>query len=85
MKVKYVGQFDEVEIAVTGQVCKQGETVDVPDEVAGQPPSTKHEKGDDGKTVEVEDPGEGLLAQPANWEPAATKAKAKSAESADKE
>lgn len=33
MRVKYVGPHAEVEIAATGDFCKAGETVKVPDEV----------------------------------------------------
>lgn len=33
MKVKYVGPYDEVDIAAAGLSCKQGETVEVDDEL----------------------------------------------------
>jgi len=56
--VTYVGGFaGGVEIAETGQLVGQSETVEVDDTVAGTAPS-----GDD--------LGSGLLAQPANWAPA---------------
>lgn len=56
-------------IAATGQSCPFGETVDVPDEVAGRPPSgTPGTKG--------YDPGEGLLAQTDVWQSAAGPAQA---------
>lgn len=62
-KIKYVGVHDEVEIADIGAVCKQGGTVDVPAELAGKPPTK-------------DDPGEGLLAQPDNWQPVTSGKKA---------
>lgn len=34
MKLKYVGPFDQVEIAATGQWVEQGKTVEVEDAVA---------------------------------------------------
>lgn len=61
--VTYVGPHDEVEFFV-GEIirtAKQGETVEVPDHVAGRPP-----KGD--PDSEKFDPGEGLLAQAENWQ-----------------
>ncbi|HYJ69631.1 MAG TPA: hypothetical protein VEX15_18415 [Nocardioidaceae bacterium] len=33
-KIKYVGSHDEVEIGETGLLCKRGESVEVPDELA---------------------------------------------------
>lgn len=66
MHIKYVGPFDRVE--VDGRVVAQGESFDVLAAVAGRAPS-----GDD--------PGEGLLAQPDNWQPA----KAPKADKADKD
>lgn len=32
MKLKYVGMFDEVQIAATGQTVERGKTVDVDDD-----------------------------------------------------
>lgn len=34
MNIRYVGPYDVVEIAATGQVCDRGGTVDVDDELA---------------------------------------------------
>jgi hypothetical protein len=66
--VVYVGPFaDGVEIADTGQWAHPGEPVEVPDDVAGRPP--KGSPDDEGY-----DAGQGLLAQPANWAKAGTKA-----------
>jgi hypothetical protein len=59
--ITYVGPYDEVVVAATGLTAKRGETVEVADQIAGRAP-----KGDD--------PGEGLLAQPTNWQPAKTTA-----------
>ena len=33
MRVTYLGPFDAVEIAATGQIAKQGHAVDVPEDV----------------------------------------------------
>jgi hypothetical protein len=66
--VVYIGPFAEgVEIAETGQWANPGEPVEVPTEVAGRAPKGKPEDED-------YDSGEGLLAQPANWAKAGTKA-----------
>ena len=73
MHIRYVGPFDEVEIAASGDVVARGATVEVPAEIAGRPP-----KGDRfvdaGAANPVRnpdfDPGEGLLAQPDAWQPA---------------
>lgn len=71
MKFTYIGPFDEVEVPALGRNVKQGETVDAPAAIAGRAPSTIQD--DDGN--DVTDLGEGLLAQPDNWQPvkAATK------------
>jgi hypothetical protein len=58
--VEYVGPFDQVEIATTGLVVKQGETVELYPNLAGRAPSG--DPGEDGY-----DPGEGLLAQVDTW------------------
>ena len=61
VQVVYVGPFAEVRF-FTGEIERsavRGIPVAVPDGLAGRPPS-----GDD--------PGAGLLAQPDNWQPAAT-------------
>lgn len=60
MLIEYVGHHDEVEIDGYGLV-KPGEPVDVPDALAGRAP-VGHRADKDF------DPGEGLLAQPANWQ-----------------
>lgn len=66
--VVYIGPFaDGVEIADTGQWATPGESVEVPDEVAGRPPKGKPDS--DGY-----DPGEGLLAQTSSWARPGTKA-----------
>lgn len=70
MKVTYVGPFPEVELYDTGDWVNQGETIDVRDSLAGRPPS-----GEPG--TDDYDPGEGLLAQTANWQPVDGKPKAK--------
>lgn len=62
--LKYVGPHDEVEIPSLGVVVKRGDTVDVSAEAAGRAPD-----GDD--------LGEGLLAQPDNWQPVAPAKKSK--------
>jgi hypothetical protein len=75
--VKYVGPSDAVEVVGLGLV-KHGESVVVDADLAGRAP-----KGDpvdkDGSPNPEYDPGEGLLAQPDNWE-SASKASAKSEE-----
>lgn len=63
MKFTYVGPHDEVEIPSAGVVCKRGETVEVPDSLAGNLESGK--PGDDNYQQAT-----GLLAQPDNWQPA---------------
>lgn len=60
MRLKYVGQFAEVELYDTGEWVAQGETIDVSPALGGRPPS-----GEPG--TDDYDPGEGLLAQPSNW------------------
>ena len=72
MKLMYVGNFDEVEIAATGQTVKAGGTVDVDDALAGRAPSGTVEDSDF-------DPGAGLLAQVDNWQAAEKKPTTKSA------
>jgi hypothetical protein len=62
--VTYVGPFDEVEIAGTTLLCRRGQTVEVPAEIAGKEPT-----GEPG--TKRYQPGEGLLAQPDNWQPGA--------------
>jgi hypothetical protein len=42
MQVKYVGPFDAIELDGVG-IVKQGETVDVPADVAGRPPVARVE------------------------------------------
>jgi hypothetical protein len=78
-RVSYVGGHDEVEIAATGQTCKRGESIEVDDDLAGRPP-----KGDpldaDGNPNPDYDYGEGLLAQPDNWQPAKKSTGSKSEE-----
>lgn len=74
--VRYVGGHDEVEIGETGQIVARGEAVLVPTDVAGRAP--KGDPGDDGY-----DYGEGLLAQPSNWEKARKSDVGKDDESAD--
>lgn len=66
MKLTYTGPFDEVEVPALGRNVKHGETVDVPAAIAGRAPSATTD--DDGN--ETADPGEGLLAQATNWQPA---------------
>ena len=79
MKVTYIGPYDEVEVAATGAVVRRGDSVDVPDEIAGRAPSEKRVKDE-----VVTDPGEGLLAQVDVWavEAAAPKKKTEPAPSA---
>jgi hypothetical protein len=62
----YVGPFDEVEVDLGElvHVVARGDRLDVAAHLAGRAPSG--EPGEDGF-----DPGEGLLAQPTNWLPAA--------------
>jgi len=54
--VTYVGPFDAVEVAATGQVCAAGKSISVAPDLAGRPPAA------DGSDL-----GEGLLAQTSNW------------------
>jgi hypothetical protein len=69
MQLRYVGPFDIVEIGGTdfhpdaGRTCAQGDTIDVADDLAGRAPTWLQGGADE----PVYDPGEGLLAQPANW------------------
>lgn len=44
MKLTYVGPYDEVEVPSAGVVCKNGESVEVPDEVAGAAPQPGRDK-----------------------------------------
>jgi hypothetical protein len=69
MEIVYVGGHDEVEIDGYG-LAQQGVPVDVPDELAGRAPSGGRWDVDD-QGVSLYDAGEGLLAQPTNWQPAA--------------
>jgi len=39
--IRYVGPFDEVEIAATGDFVKQGEVIEVDAELAGRPPGAR--------------------------------------------
>jgi hypothetical protein len=64
-KLTYIGPHDEVEIADVG-VVRRGQSIDVPDDLAGRPP-VQLDDGDDGDEIDL---GEGLLAQPDNWIPA---------------
>lgn len=70
--IRYVGPHDEVEIAATGQVVKQGETVDAAADIVGRAPSGAPTVTDD-DGVEMPnpeyDPGAGLLAQVDAWQP----------------
>lgn len=66
MKIKNVSGQPR-QIAATGQEVDAGGITDVRKEFAGRPP--KGDPGDDNY-----DPGEGLLAQPDNWQPVASKA-----------
>lgn len=68
MLVTYLGPYDEVEIAATGQTCKRGDSIEVSTETAGRVP-------------ERDDPGEGLLAQDTCWSPADKPAPKKPAKS----
>lgn len=64
VKIIWVGGHDTVTIAATGLEVVRGEPVEVAAWLAGRAPSGDPE-GDD------YDPGEGLLAQPLNWQLAA--------------
>lgn len=64
-QVKYVGPFDEVELA-DGTTAKRGEFVDVDAETAGRAPKGKP-LNEDGSPSKSYDPGSGLLAQSASW------------------
>lgn len=77
MKIRNVSGEDRV-IPATGDFVEAGHQVDVPDELGGRPPEGE-------PTDEDFDPGEGLLAQPDNWKPAAQRKaeKADKAEGAD--
>lgn len=66
--VQYVGPFDIVELAPTGQEVERGHIIDVPAAVAGRPPSEAQGVEGDADYVGA-DPGEGLLAQVDNWVP----------------
>lgn len=84
MKLQYVGPFDEVEVPALGIAVKRDEAIDVDDAIAGRAP--KGEPTLDGKPNPDHDPGEGLLAQIANWRPAGARANARgSAEANDEE
>ncbi len=66
MLVVYVGpSLDGVEIDGLEVVAEPGVPVDVPDDVAGRVPHGH-------RADEDYDPGEGLLAQSSNWQPAPT-------------
>lgn len=85
VKVKYVGPFDEIEVA--GQTVKRNHQFDVADDVAGHPPEPRWAEAqaelvdavsghpdhvlaaqlrDEIATLDM---GEGLLAQPDNFQP----------------
>jgi len=91
VKFKYVGPFDEVEVA--GQKVKRNHQFDVSDEVAGQAPDPRRAEAmaeladavsglpDHVRAAELRDElgrleiGDGLLAQPENFQPVTAKAK----------
>jgi hypothetical protein len=87
MKLVYCGPHARVEVDVLGaRPVDRGVPVDVPDPIAGTPPDPDYVRimaalADPLLTHEARsaliaelagtDPGSGLLAQPANWQPAA--------------
>ena len=71
-RVTYIGPMVAVEIAETGQVVKHGETVAVPDDLAGHAPvpgrpAVGEPDSDDYEPAVPDDPGAGLLAQRDVW------------------
>ena len=88
MKFKYVGPFDEVEVA--GQKVKRNHQLEVSDEVAGKAPDPRRAEAmvelvdavsghpDHVRAAELRDElgrleiGDGLLAQPDNFQPVST-------------
>lgn len=74
VKLKNTNPLGAVDLPLIGRTLEAGEVFDVPDAVAGRAPSTSQDE--DGN--DVLDPGEGLLAQVGNYEPA-TKTEAKKA------
>lgn len=67
-QIRYVGPFDEVELA-DGTTVKRGDSVDVDADTAGRAPKGKP-LNDDGSPSKSYDPGSGLLAQSDNWQAA---------------
>lgn len=94
MRVKYCGPLDEVELVGVGTV-QRGEVLNVPKELLGRAPGyvtqmvAQVELDEDGTArlveadAEVWDPGEGLLGQPENWEPAEARPRRTSATNHD--
>jgi hypothetical protein len=81
VKVRYIGPFDEVTVPALGTVLKRDQSIEVSGEIAGHPRGDWHPRTDlddpdwptrpgaDGSTMEVQDPGQGLLAQIDLWQP----------------
>lgn len=41
MKITYIGPFDAVEVDVIGAIVQHGESIDVPDDIAGRAPDPR--------------------------------------------
>jgi hypothetical protein len=77
VRVRYVGGFDQVSLPTVGGVVERGGVLEVSAAVAGRAPGWRTRRSSDlhwwetrdtDGEVHTFDPGEGLLAQPGNWQ-----------------